>query len=748
MLIYAALLTYAALQIRRKPRSLLLVAALLVGAFAAAMLLRPDVRALGRLNASVITLIALGGAITAIGILTFHDLRRPTLARAWNVSGTAWLVVFIAAVLISPRAAIDVGWLRGGFGLPEIIAVVGLILATVSAAAVLLRGAFNAHLPEVANRMFYWLMVMALLVTGAALALSGEQMLAPGAHIALIASVGAALYISQRHRAFDVRRGIRTAGVALAVMMIGTVIILTVLYVMRSLPLPTGIEQVLILALVALVTASAFIPAWQGMEWLAAQIIRIKPTDPARVTHAFSQHVSQAVDLKEIVAAATSTLNAIMGIHRSGLMLVNNTVSLDGFVELLAMEGGSFGSEMKGITLNIPITSPLYQQFAIAQLPVTQFEIEYNPRYASITQAEREFLRKQKMHAYAPIIMDTVMIGLLMVGPKVDDTIYSKSDLDVLSTLAQQVGFALRNARLVADLRHLNASMRSLNEGLEEANRELERLDSVKTDFVTIASHELRTPLAQIRGYTDMIDSVNEAGMLEEAQVASMVNNLRKATERMEELIAAMLDVSQIDVNAMDLRFTETTPETILRMAIEPLTNEIRQRKLNLTARWKGLPPLQADLQRMVQAFRNIIVNAIKFTPDGGHIEIVATLQPARNANDVDHVLVSIADTGVGIDRDNLELIFKKFYRTFDPQLHSTGAYKFLGAGPGLGLTIAKGVIEAHGGRIWAESEYHNIENGPGSTFYVELPLRQQQEEKRAVTFDTENRPPSRSTRA
>ena len=299
--------------------------------------------------------------------------------------------------------------------------------------------------------------------------------------------------------------------------------------------------------------------------------------------------------------------------------------------------------------------------------------------------------------------------------------------------MADQTGVALRNSRAMADLRHLNTTMRALNEDLEEANKQFEKLDSVKTDFITIASHELRTPLAQIRGYTDILDALNEQGMLDQDQIAGMVANLRKATERTEELIAAMLDMSQLDVNAMDLRFAQAAPEGILRMAIEPLTEHIKQRKLTLSARGlRGLPIIHCDMQRLVQAFRNVITNSIKFTPDGGRIDITASYQEA-NASDDEHILVGISDTGVGIEKENLELIFEKFYRAYDPSLHSTGAYKFMGAGPGLGLTIAKGVIESHGGRIWVESSGHNMETFPGSTFYVVLPVNPPEQARRVL---------------
>jgi signal transduction histidine kinase len=174
-------------------------------------------------------------------------------------------------------------------------------------------------------------------------------------------------------------------------------------------------------------------------------------------------------------------------------------------------------------------------------------------------------------------------------------------------------------------------------------------------------------------------------------------------------------------------------------MAIEPLTEHIKQRKLTLSARGlRGLPGIQCDMQRLVQAFRNIVTNAIKFTPDGGRIDITASFQEG-DAEMPEHILVAISDTGVGIDRENLELIFEKFYRAADPNLHSTGSYKFMGAGPGLGLTIARGVIEGHGGKIWVESSGHNMETYPGSTFYIILPVTPPEETRRVLIEDSVN---------
>ncbi|MEL6524982.1 MAG: HAMP domain-containing sensor histidine kinase, partial [Chloroflexota bacterium] len=383
--------------------------------------------------------------------------------------------------------------------------------------------------------------------------------------------------------------------------------------------------------------------------------------------------------------------------------------------------------------------SPIYHTLAVRSVPLGQYDIDYGPAYQKVSPQEKAFFRDLKMSAYVPVSADNRLIGLLASGPKVNDTSYYREDVELLSVIGQQVGTALRSARLIDDLQHLNDSMRVLNKRLEGAKVELEKLDTIKTDFITIASHELRTPLAQIRGYTDILDSLNKSNALKEGQADQLVNNLRKSTERMEELISAMLDVSQIDVNSMDLRFIRTSAETISKMALEPLRDPADERNIEIIRHSaKDLPNIEADLQRMVQALRNIVLNAIKFTPDGGKIEISAELEKAEADGKPDSVVFKIKDSGVGIDKKDIPYIFNKFYRAFDTQLHSSGIYKFMGAGPGLGLTIAKGIIEGHGGSIWAESERHDMNEPPGTTFYVRIPLEPPSGTRRVSPFEEE----------
>jgi signal transduction histidine kinase len=180
-----------------------------------------------------------------------------------------------------------------------------------------------------------------------------------------------------------------------------------------------------------------------------------------------------------------------------------------------------------------------------------------------------------------------------------------------------------------------------------------------------------------------------------------------------------MLDASTIEVHALDLQYTSTTLQAVISMAMGPWRDALEERGFEtLIEGIADIPPLEADLQRLSQAFSNIISNAIKYTPDRGCVSISAAMI------DSEHFEVIVADTGVGIAPGDQELIFEKFYRVGSLLLHSTGDTKFKGAGPGLGLHIARGVIEAHDGQIWVESEGYDEEKCPGSAFHVMLPLR------------------------
>jgi signal transduction histidine kinase len=745
----AAAVRYSRQRSSARPWLLALIA---FAAVACAVYLIPDdTRVEERIGRGLPLALTMIAAIAACGGLIIQDMvapdRQQRTMRPWFAAVSAWFLIVLASALISDAPAVtQANWLSGLFEAPDASVFAVLIGWLVMGGALLAIGFqrfYLAALPEIANRALYWVMVAALLVLAALIVVSGTDLVGHIGLGLLLTACAGAIYGTRVHRVFDVRAAIILAVRNLIFIGVATALILVALYLVAGLAIDNT-ERLLLLVGLSLLIAVVLVPARQLIDAFIQQITTRDTLDAVAVAREYNKQVSENVELEPLVEMATQTLNRVLRVRRSCVILLNRNIGDS--IEFLVMQPGG---EKDRATGRVSVHSPIYEWLAAKRRPLTQFDIEYDPRFKSVPESERQFFRDVGMSAYAPIVLELTMNGLLAAGPMINDTAYYERDLEVLTTLAQQTGVALRNARLLDDLQHLNRSMQSLNRSLRGANDQLNKLDSVKSDFVTIASHELRTPLAQIRGYTDIIDALNDQGMLDPTQTTSLVGNLRKATERMEELIAAMLDVSQLDVNAMDLRFTETPPESVLRMAIEPLTDAIKQRKLTLSARGlRGLPNIQADLPRLVQAFRNVIVNAIKFTPDGGRIEIIASHKPAEAEDGMDQVLVEIRDTGVGIEAKNLELVFKKFFRGYDPSLHSTGTYKFLGAGPGLGLTIAKGVIESHGGRIWAESPGHDMEQFPGTTFFVLLPVGMPSDTRRTVTFeaDTNGKRPSEQT--
>jgi signal transduction histidine kinase len=188
-----------------------------------------------------------------------------------------------------------------------------------------------------------------------------------------------------------------------------------------------------------------------------------------------------------------------------------------------------------------------------------------------------------------------------------------------------------------------------------------------------------------------------------------------------------MFDVCQLDTQTMSLSRSPTPLNALVKMVASKWEKALAERNQTLVIEGlQDLPSVIGDGERLKQVFTHLIQNAIKYTPDGGEIRIMGHLQ------DEETIKIVVADTGIGIAPDDLEHIFDKFYRVGDTLLHSTGKTKFKGAGPGLGLAIARGIVEGHGGRIWAESPGHDEETCPGSEFHIVLPVQgaDQEQEK------------------
>jgi signal transduction histidine kinase len=661
-----------------------------------------------------------------------HILRyvRSRGAIPWTVVGLVWWVAQAVASIFTPHLSIgQAGWYGSIYDpleWPNGLAFGGWLVIGVLLIVAALYQFYRARLPELANRALFGAILVPLVVVGVALGASGGHTLDPiGGLVQAVGLVGA-VYSATAFHVLDIRRTFRQAA-AIAILILVTALVFFGALA-AAVRLDTGMKGLYaVLAALALAVAVIYIPfRWLGYA-LARRLVGGSTEKLSQQLRRFSEDIAGVLELNNLVDVTMITLGQVLRVRRGGLILV--TEEQDDTLKIMPIPRGM--GEIPDIKGQIACTSPIYDQLQKRRSPVLQYDLDFGPTYTDVPPFERRFFQQMRMSAYAPVVVQGHLVGILCCGAKASDDPFTEHDLEVLMTIANQTGVALRNARLVADLRRREAEQAELNRALSATKDQLEQLDGVKTDFITIASHELRTPLAQIRGYTDIMEAMNEDGTLDPDQMAGMMANLRKAADRLEGLIAAMLDVSQLDVNAMDLRFAPVAVENAMRMAIEPLTESIKGRKLMLSARGlRDLPPIQGDMQRLVQAFRNVVLNAIKYTPDGGRIDISGRMQD-------DNVLVMIKDSGIGIDPTHHELIFEKFFRVQDPSLHSTGTTKFMGAGPGLGLTIARGVITAHGGRIWVESERFDPETLPGSTFYIQLPLNPPESTDRAAPFDS-----------
>jgi signal transduction histidine kinase len=446
--------------------------------------------------------------------------------------------------------------------------------------------------------------------------------------------------------------------------------------------------------------------------------------DVQRALRAYSHQVSFILDLERLAEVTLDWLRTTLRVERSAFILL--AIQEDGEADLRVFRSREMGALPDR---RFAANSRFIVHFRNIGRPLSQYDLDMLSWFQVIGDEERQWLKALEVDLYIPIEVGGRPVALMALGPKGDGQPYSDEDLETLTTLAGQAGTAVENARLVDDLRAVQSDLHRLNTELAETNRQLQRLDQTKSDFVAIASHELRTPLTQIFGYSDVLASLEGEELGDSLVVQQFISGISRGAKRLQEVVDAMVDISLIETGALQLRLTPVSIEEVIVRAIDSVAPVARERALNMVvSELSGLPVIEADVARLEQVFCGLVRNAVKFTPDGSEISVsgfAGSPLPGRGG----YVEILVADQGIGIDPEQQALIFEKFYRPENPLLHSTNDSAFKGAGPGLGLSIAKGIVEAHGGRIWAESPGRDEAACPGSTFHVRLPVTKPQGE-------------------
>lgn len=320
--------------------------------------------------------------------------------------------------------------------------------------------------------------------------------------------------------------------------------------------------------------------------------------------------------------------------------------------------------------------------------------------------------------AMAGVILIGYFISRLIVNPLLSLVTTSRAiaggELERRTGIqsSDEIGF------LASTFDEMTERLRTRTLELEKSNRVLEQMDRAKVKFIQISAHELRTPLTLILGYAQLLKmKIND-----DPELSGYIRSIMDGTRGMTEIVNNMLDVSRIDNQALNLSPTTLFVDAVIDGVLSRVKPVCEERRIDLcTEGLKALPPICADPDLLQKVFYHIITNAVKYTPDGGAIQLTGRVinEPGSNTQ----VEIATRDTGIGIDPQYKELIFQKFYQMGELLLHSSGTTKFKGGGPGLGLAIAKGIIDAHHGRLWVESPGHDEVRNPGSTFYIRLPL-------------------------
>jgi len=636
----------------------------------------------------------------------------------WLGIGVFWGVV-IALIIPNVLGFGEVIWTNGAATLTRdrlapAWAALGWFVFTVGALVTVRSAHARSRQPLLRNRLNYWTPVFIFIFTNEILLIAGRQI--PGNPLRLFAAAMAA-FIIVTHDPPDLRQVARRLFTYIITTIVIVGIYIAGYFASQSLfgtmpnfnPLVAG-------AGIAVVLSFIFSPLLTFVRRLVSRWLSLEEIQATKTLHAYSQQISNILDMQKLANVAVGLIIESMGITRGFLFLVDTDRTKSYSIRAVRNPG-----ERQIKVVSLEEESPIVKHFLQDQRPLLQYDFDLLPIYRPVSPPDRQWFQALEAEVYLPIYSKREWIGMLALGAKINGNRYTEEDLVTLSTLANQTAVALENARLVENLNQTNTELRVAYRNLDGAKRDLERLDQTKSDFISIASHELRTPLTTMIGYTEMLiedDALPETAIM-------MLKGISKGTKRLHEIVDSMFDIAQIDARTLQLHLTPVDINIIIKDVAVRLEKTIKERKQIVSLELPPLPMIKADPNLLEKLFQHLLNNAIKFTPNNGKITVTAkpsTIQNAEFPNGGIEIIVS--DTGVGVDPHARDIIFSKFYQPGELSKHSTGKTKFKGSGAGLGLALSKGIVEVHGGNIWVESEGYDEEKFPGSQFHAAFPLR------------------------
>lgn len=311
-----------------------------------------------------------------------------------------------------------------------------------------------------------------------------------------------------------------------------------------------------------------------------------------------------------------------------------------------------------------------------------------------------------------PLAFRGEILGAMLLRATRADTGFSEEEIIMARIIAGASTNALRNAALYERLTRKNEALERMNEELSIANHELENLSQAKSDFVSMVSHELRTPLTSIIGFSELLAEAH-IGELTDEQDEYIRQILRKGKDLLA-LINDLLDAGRLETGKLAMRYQEVKLENAL-LAVRSSTRHVTESLPIINTHIPAdLPTFEGDADKITQILTNLVTNALKFSPSGSPVDIIASkIRGRRESDRGDLIQISVKDRGIGIREEDRQRIFDQFV-----QVQQGSSRSFQGAG--LGLYICRSFVELHGGKIWVESTL-----GEGSTFHFTIPIKQ-----------------------
>ncbi|MFA5358267.1 MAG: ATP-binding protein [Patescibacteria group bacterium] len=517
-------------------------------------------------------------------------------------------------------------------------------------------------------------------------------------------------YAIVRYRLMDIRLVVRKSTIFTALVVFLACIYSSLAFLFsRLFENAFGTQSRLVISLiVSIFVVVGFQPLKLFVQNVTKRFLFKEEYDPQSVVAELADVLASSLELKHLFSSVNSIIDKTLHPISAATSLLDKKKG--GYI--LAYKSG-FSPEVAK-KLNFDAKDPLVAYFKVDKNVIVLQELRRKVETGYLAETDKikkliSTLEATASEVFLPLISKENIIGITFLGAKKSGDVYTAEDIRLLEIGASQAAVAIENSLMYEAAKNFNVTLtkevEKATRELRLANTRLKKLDETKSEFISIASHQLRTPLTVIKGYISMMLE-GSFGQLTDQAVESL-HKVYESNQRLINLVEDLLNISRIESGRIQYNMADYGLDDLAASVVDELANNAKNKKLylKLDKPDKPLPKVKMDTDKLRQVLMNMVDNAIKYTTKGGIR--VSVYQEGRN------LVLKVIDTGMGIDPVDLPNLFQKFSR-------GQGMSKVHTEGVGLGLYVAKQMLEAHGGKIWAESKGKDL----GSAFCITIPIK------------------------